>query len=522
MNDQSVNELWSLIKDGMKGTILENTKSDLKLLPALALSTIDSGSDAGKIRCVLNGADATDVNQVMVLPNMTGVNIEDNSSIWVAYMYSLDNAYVMYTADQFTNGMPEWAIASELAQSITTEELTVDGHNMLNSLVYKGTLTSSDDLNNITESGIYYINDPMPSNCPTGATYSKLFVTGKNNVPTQIIFRADASSGRMWIRIYGGNPLTWRAWRTFTDIDSTNALIYRGTLTSADDLDNINTSGIYWVDGEIPINAPIGASTYCYVLSICRASSPMQIYLNTSADTQNFISMRRKVGATPTWKEWFTVKDVPFGRGTTIIPTNANLNNYTTAGVYYCANSATSQSLSNSPYTQGIWTGSTGFRMEVIITTGTGYGVQKIITHNPNTMVFYRTLNNGTFNSWHHEMLSNYPAYPENLTTGSGGILSLASNVTLTNNDIYRTGYVVNINARIQTSAQISGGGTLISGFPQAAGAHSYQLQFYAVNYAASSTPCRLFFNGSTGILGTVSALASGADLRVTFTYICK
>ena len=118
-----------------------------------------------------------------------------------------------------------------------------NGYDLLNGLVYKGTLTSSDDLNNITESGIYYINDPMPSNCPTGATYSKLFVTGKNNVPTQIIFRADASSGRMWIRIYGGNPLTWRAWRRIIGDDE---IYYRDndtlSITTYTDLNGFITS----------------------------------------------------------------------------------------------------------------------------------------------------------------------------------------------------------------------------------------------------------------------------------------
>lgn len=107
-------------------------------------------------------------------------------------------------------------------------------------------------------------------------------------------------------------------------------------------------------------------------------------------------------------------------------------------------------------------------------------------------------------------------AAPTNLTVTPG------TNVTLTTNDIYQSGYVVNINCRIQTSAALSGGATLLSGFPKGAGSHSYQLQFYAVNYSDSSAPCRLFFNGSSGVLGVVSALASGADLRVTFTYISE
>lgn len=107
-------------------------------------------------------------------------------------------------------------------------------------------------------------------------------------------------------------------------------------------------------------------------------------------------------------------------------------------------------------------------------------------------------------------------AAPTNLTVTPG------TNVTLTTNDIYQSGYVVNINARIQITGDISGGGTILSGLPKGAGSHSYQLQFYVVNYASGATPHRLFFKGNTGELGTVSALSNGADLRVTFTYISE
>lgn len=107
-------------------------------------------------------------------------------------------------------------------------------------------------------------------------------------------------------------------------------------------------------------------------------------------------------------------------------------------------------------------------------------------------------------------------AIPSQLTVTPG------TNVTLTTNDIYQSGYVVNINARIQITGDITSGGTILSGLPKGAGNHSYQLQFYVVNYASGATPHRLFFKGNTGELGTVSALSNGADLRVTFTYICQ
>lgn len=84
------------------------------------------------------------------------------------------------------------------------------------------------------------------------------------------------------------------------------------------------------------------------------------------------------------------------------IPANADLNNYTTAGVYYCSSSANTQSLSHTPYTEGIWIdGTTGFRLEVYITTGTGYGLQILYTHNVVQRTYIRSLNAGIWRAWH-------------------------------------------------------------------------------------------------------------------------
>lgn len=310
MNDQSVNELWSLIKDGMHNTILEDTKSDLKLLPAIA----KGDSADGMVDVLLNGSDANDTSQIMTIPNMTGQSIAENDNVWVAYMYSLDNAYVMYTADQFTNGMPEWAIASELAQSITTQALTVGGYDMLNGFVYKGELTSADDLDDYKTSGIFYITSSVPSHAPDGATtYSTVFVIH-----------------------------------------------------------------------------PVG-------------NFVQQIYVRptlTQGLTQ--ISVRQWSGSTPTWSKWRSVNDMPFAKAIHQIVTNDDLNDFTDTGVYYCANSATTQTLSHSPYTEGIWAdGTTGFRLEVYNTTGTGYGFQILYTHNVVQRTYIRSLNDNIWRAWH-------------------------------------------------------------------------------------------------------------------------
>ena len=307
------------------------------------------------------------------------------------------------------------------------------GNVTMNGLSYRGELTSSDDLNDITESGIYYINDPMPSNCPTGATYSKLFVTGKDNVPTQIIVRADATSANIWTRIYGGNPASWRAWKTFTDIDSTNALIYRGELTSSDDLNDIKDTGIYFITSSVPLNAPLMASTYTIVLVIHPYGNfVQQLYYHTHL-TQGYpqFAVRQYSGATPSWDTWRYVNDMPFAKGIHQITANSDLNNYTDTGVYYCSNSATTQSLSNSPYTQGIWVdGTTGFRLEVYNTTGSGYGFQILYTHNVVQRTYIRSLNDSTWRSWHRLVGDDETYYRVNDTFASSAYMEMSGHST--------------------------------------------------------------------------------------------
>lgn len=292
----------------MHNTILEDTKSDLKLLPAIA----KGDSAGGMVDVLLNGSDANDTSQIMTIPNMTGQSIAENDNVWVAYMYSLDNAYVMYTADQFMDGMPEWAIASELAQSITTQALTVGGYNMLNSLVYKGTLTSADDLDDLDETGIYLIDSTIPTNAPSSAR--------------------------------------------------------------------------------------IAFSIFNLVFS---SSFIQQVYLRP-AFVQGYTHLSIREYSNGSWKAWHDVNDMPFAKGIRQITANSDLNSFTETGVYYCSTSADTQSLSHSPYTEGIWVdGTTGFRLEVYSTTGSGYGLQIMYTHNVVQRTYIRALNGSTWRAWH-------------------------------------------------------------------------------------------------------------------------
>ena len=105
MNDNGALELFSMLKDGMHNTIKETTKEGLKLLPAVVTSVSESNN---QVTVLLVGSDGNDPTQYMDIPNVSGVIPSVDDTVWVAYMYSLDNAFVIYVGDQFDINKPRF------------------------------------------------------------------------------------------------------------------------------------------------------------------------------------------------------------------------------------------------------------------------------------------------------------------------------------------------------------------------------------------------------------------------------
>ncbi len=197
---------------------------------------------------------------------------------------------------------------------------------------------------------------------------------------------------------------------TINGLNMLNGLVYKGTLTNANNLNDIEESGIYYITNSIPTNAPPTARTYTYVLSLTAMISAntvrQQIYIRPIV-TQGASSLSLRTYSGGAWSEWKTINDLPFCKGINEITSYTNLNDYSFPGVYFCNTTAIAKSLDNTPYTEGIWDGSNGFRLEVINTTGTNYCLQKIYTHNVKPRVFYRTQNNGKWYPWYREPWEN-------------------------------------------------------------------------------------------------------------------
>lgn len=75
-------------------------------------------------------------------------------------------------------------------------------------------LSSSDDLDNIMESGLYNITS-KPANSPN-QWCTMLVIGGRNDNISQIIFRDYGNSGFIYIRSRGGSPAAWQPWIQFT------------------------------------------------------------------------------------------------------------------------------------------------------------------------------------------------------------------------------------------------------------------------------------------------------------------
>jgi len=100
-----------------------------------------------------------------------------------------------------------------------TNGLTVNGYNMLNSLVYKGVLDSTvdiDDMHGAEYTGYYAIKSrsSMPINYPnTGWTWCYFIVLSNGEVSQQYVFRP--STGFI-ARHWAGNPPHWYVWHYIT------------------------------------------------------------------------------------------------------------------------------------------------------------------------------------------------------------------------------------------------------------------------------------------------------------------
>ena len=112
-----------------------------------------------------------------------------------------------------------WPLLIHNGTVTTNNGLTVNGYDMLHSLLYRSTLTSADDLDDLYgkyNQGYYYVNGSTPSNSPftSSSVWTILVVLGGTGGYTQQLF-VDNRGGInpfVWMRQRSGNPQQWGSW----------------------------------------------------------------------------------------------------------------------------------------------------------------------------------------------------------------------------------------------------------------------------------------------------------------------
>lgn len=108
---------------------------------------------------------------------------------------------------------------------------------LMDKVFEKRELTSADNLDNITETGIYSVST-APTNMPDGKTYCTVIVKYRTsgNIVQEVI-----ASNALYTRQYGGSPASWSAWTSYA---KTASPAFTGTPTAPTATAGTNTTQI--------------------------------------------------------------------------------------------------------------------------------------------------------------------------------------------------------------------------------------------------------------------------------------
>lgn len=189
------------------------------------------------------------------------------------------------------------------------------------SMRYKRILTAADNLNGITDTGIYVFNTgDVPANAPfNNLSNVTVFATDYNadlRYVVQIVQRTGTNSDQyIAIRNRNDNAAggSWSPWyypvlsssRTATD----TVLAYRGALTASDELNSLTTNGIYYYnDSNVPSNAPFRYGGIVVVSGTDSSTSQKsQYFVGYGSETKRGVAHREMAGGT-----WFSWRYVPY------------------------------------------------------------------------------------------------------------------------------------------------------------------------------------------------------------------
>lgn len=198
-------------------------------------------------------------------------------------------------------------------KELTEEDVPADaktvGEKFAETLVYRGTLTASDDFNTITLPGVYgYSEGDVPANAPFDTGGITVMVYGDG---TQIATGKYEETLKLKIRC--GIPETeyWSSWHDIVN----NGLVYRRSILAPEDLNDVIDDGIYRIslnsDLELPENTPDDTGGVLMVYST--DDDVVQIKMGASAyggDSVPSYKYRMGLSDGSSWTAWSAVGEL--------------------------------------------------------------------------------------------------------------------------------------------------------------------------------------------------------------------
>ena len=154
-----------------------------------------------------NLVEAHMYNNGLEIIDMTGVTNPDNAFV-LAGMYGGHGNY----------GEIELNAKSGYESVLKVDSINAGSSSHVranNALIFRGVASSwSSDCNNITNTGIYYIQGTALTNGPTengtSIIWAALIVINMNGMIEQIVVKG--ATGKFYTREYSGSPTTWKSW----------------------------------------------------------------------------------------------------------------------------------------------------------------------------------------------------------------------------------------------------------------------------------------------------------------------
>lgn len=197
-------------------------------------------------------------------------------------------------------------VDASLTVSGAAADAAVVGDEFKKTLIARGTLTDTDDLNLIADPGTYYIAaGSIPANAPVESAGRMLIIKSYQNsyaIDAQLYFTDNSVYYRV-SRNEADIATTWDgvSWNTIVDSTSfDDVMLQRATLTSADDCNALLSPGMYTIDSGsgFPSNLPYdphNGKLLVFSRSVTSASNCIQIYMQRYTKQRMFIRISKSL-----------------------------------------------------------------------------------------------------------------------------------------------------------------------------------------------------------------------------------